>query len=97
MIVVNTPPKLTDQEKRRIVTYFGSSYQEQSIENNSKIILDHLLKRLNVNKSSAPPSRDALKPAELVILRLYSIELKYYCLSFLIFSKSDSLYVLILP
>ena len=45
LVVVNTPPKLTDQEKRSIATSFGYSYQDQSIENNSKRILTHLLKR----------------------------------------------------
>ena len=47
MIVVNPPPKLTDQEKRSIVVSFGSSPQDQSIENNKKRIMTHVLKHWN--------------------------------------------------
>ena len=47
MIVVNPPPKLTDQEKRIIATYFESSFQDQFIETNTRRILTRVLKRWN--------------------------------------------------
>ena len=47
LIVVNTSPKLTDQEKRSIATSFGSSSQYQYIETNTKRILTHELKICN--------------------------------------------------
>ena len=85
MIVVNPPPKLTDQEKRSIVVFFGSSPQDQIIENNKKRIMTHVLKHWNEIKSSAHPSTHPFTSAELVELKVYSIELKYYCLSLLIY------------
>ena len=47
LIVVNPPPKLTDQENHSIANSFGYSSQDLSIENNTKIILTHVLKRFN--------------------------------------------------
>ena len=73
---MNPPPKLTDQEKRSIATYFRSSSQDQSIENNTKIILTHILKHLNVKKSSNYPSAHTVTPAKIVALKVYSNELK---------------------
>ena len=93
LIVVNLPPKLTGQEKRSIMTYFGYSSQDQSIENNTKIIMTHILNRLNGNNSSTHPSTHTMSPSESVSLKVYYIELKYYCLYFLIYSQSDSLYI----
>ena len=75
---------------------FGYSFQYQSIENNKKRILTHILKRWYRNKSSAHPSAHAITPDEVVALKVYDIELKYYCLSFLLYSQSDTLYVEIL-
>ena len=59
------------------MTYLGSSSQDQSIENNSKIILTRILKRWNGNKSSDHPSTHALKYSELVALKVDSNALKY--------------------
>ena len=94
---MNPSPKLTDQEKRSIVTSFGSSYKYQSIQNNTKIILTHVLKRWNENKSSAHPITCPLISIEIVPLKIYFIELEYYSLSFVIYSESDALYVVIFP
>ena len=93
LIVVNPPPKVTDQEKRSIATLFGSFYQYQSIENNTKRILNHILNSWNENKSSTHWSEHETTPAEIVALKVYSIELKYYCLYFLIYSQRDYIYV----
>ena len=46
-IVVNPPSELTDKGKRNIATSFGYYYQYQSIENNTKTILTHVLKCWN--------------------------------------------------
>ena len=51
LIVIYPSTKITDLEKKIIATYFMPFSQEQSIENNSKIILTHLLKHWNKNKS----------------------------------------------
>ena len=75
---MNSSPKLTDQEKCSIATYFGSSSQDQFIETNTKIILTHVLNRWEENKYSVHPNTFALTPAETVALNIYSIELKYY-------------------
>ena len=73
---MNPSPNLTDQEKRSIATSFGSSYQYQCIETNTKRILTHVLKRWNEKKSSAHPSTPALTSYETVYLKIYFIELK---------------------
>ena len=73
---MNPSPNLTDQEKHSIVTAFGSSYQDQGIKTNKRIILNHVLKRWNEKKSSVLPSISALTSAETVALKIYSIELK---------------------
>ena len=65
LIVVNTPPKLTDQEKRSIETPFGYSSKYQSIDNNAKIITTNILKSWNGNKSSTYPSAHAIIPEKL--------------------------------
>ena len=41
LIVVNPPPKLTDQERRSIATYFLTISHYQSIEKNTKRIMTH--------------------------------------------------------
>ena len=73
LIIVNQLPTLTDQENRSIVTSFGSYSQDQSIENNTNRIMNHLLNRWNGNKSSTHPSSHAMTPAESVALKVYSI------------------------
>ena len=42
LIVLNTLPKLTDQEKSSIATSFGSFSQDKNIENITKRILTHV-------------------------------------------------------
>ena len=76
LIFFNASPKLTDQEKRSIATYFGYSSKDQNNESNTKRILTHVLKRWNEKKSSAHPSTCTLTSAEFVALKAYSIELK---------------------
>ena len=84
MIIMNPSPKLTDQEKRNIGTSFGSSSQDQGIEANTKRILTQVLNSWNEENSSAHPSTCTLASAETVALMIYSIELKYYSLPFVI-------------
>ena len=52
-------------------------YQEQSNKNNSKMILAHILKRRNGNKTSAQPIENVLIPDKHVALKVFYIELKY--------------------
>ena len=76
LIIVNPPPKLTDQEKHSIANSFVSPSQDQCIETNTKRILTHVLKRWNEDKSIAHPSTCAFTPAETVAMTIYLIELK---------------------
>ena len=76
MIIVDPSPKYTDQEKKTIATYFGSYSQDQSIENNPKIILTNPLRRWNDNNSSSHLSANSFKTAEHVALNILSIEFK---------------------
>ena len=78
LIVLNSPPNLTDKEKSSIMNSFGSSSQYQSIENITKRILIHILNLWDGNKTSAYPSAPVMTPDEVVALKLYSIELKWY-------------------
>ena len=73
---MNPSPKLTDKEKRIVATSFGYSSQDQGIETNTNIIMNHVLKHWNEKKSSAHPSKCALTSAETIALKIYSIELK---------------------
>ena len=43
LFVVNTPQKLTDKEKCIIRTYFLPIYQDQMIENNTRMFFTHIL------------------------------------------------------
>ena len=58
------------------MNYFGYSSQDQCIENNTNIILTHVLNSWNENQSIAHPSTCALYPAETVASKIYSITLK---------------------
>ena len=66
------------------------------IENTTKIILTHVLKRWNENKPSAQPSTCASNFSELLALKVYFIEVKYHSLSFVTYSKSYEVYVVML-
>ena len=97
MIVGNSSPKLTYQENISIITSFASSSQDRIIENNTNKILTYVLNRCNENKSSLHPSKYALKFSCFVALKVYAISLKEFYLSFVIYSKSDLLCVVMLP
>ena len=58
------------------MTSFGSYYQYQSIKNNSKIIMTHILMRWNGKKYSSYPSTNEYTPAEHVAPNILSIGLK---------------------
>ena len=45
LVLVTPSPKVTDQEKNCVSNCFDVSYQDQSIENTSKRILTHVLRR----------------------------------------------------
>ena len=77
LVLVTPSPKLTDQEKRCVRNSFDASSQYQCIETNSKIILTHVLRRWDENRSNAHPSTSSLTPDETVALKIYSIEPKH--------------------
>ena len=85
---MNTPTKITDKEKRGTEISLLPIYQYQNIEDITKRILTLILKRCDGNKSSYHPSAHAMEPAEVVALKVYYIELKYYCQYFLLYSQS---------
>ena len=58
------------------MNYFGSSYQDQCIETNTKRIPTHVLKRWNEKNSIVHPNTCALSPAETMDLNIYAIELR---------------------
>ena len=78
LVLVTPFPKVTDQEKKSVRNCFAASSQDQSIENTSKIILAHVLRRWKEDKSNAHPSTSAMAPAETVAMKIYTIELKHY-------------------
>ena len=73
---MNPPPKLPNQENHSIVTSFGSSSQYKIIKNNTKRILNHLIKCFNGNKSITHPIAHAMTTAEILALKVYYIEIK---------------------
>ena len=77
LVLVTPSPKVTDQEKKCVRNFFDVSSQDQSIENTSKRILTHVLRRWKEDKSNAHPSTSAMTPAETVALNIYTIELKH--------------------
>ena len=76
LVLVTTSPKLTDQEKKYVRNSFDASSQDQCIETKSKIILSHVFRRWDGNKSNAHPSTSTLTPDKTLALKIYSIELK---------------------
>ena len=68
--------KLADKENHIIATSVMSISQKNVSKITPRIILTHLVKRWNGNKSSAHPITNALKTAELVVLKVYYFELK---------------------
>ena len=78
LVLVTPSPKVTDQEKKCVRNYFDVSSQDRSIENTSKRILTHVLRRWKEDKSNAHTSISATTPAETVALKIYTIELKHY-------------------
>ena len=63
LVLVTPSPKVTDQENNCVRNCFDVSSQDQSIENNSKGILTHVLMRGKEDKSNAHPSTSAMTPA----------------------------------
>ena len=76
LVLVNTSPKLTDQEKKSVMNSSDSSSQYQCIETNTKRILTQVLMCWKEDRSNAHPSTCALSPAETVALKIYLNKLK---------------------
>ena len=73
IIVVSPSLSLTSHEKEVIDTSFGSSYQEKSVEMISKLLLTHLIRCLDENKSISHPKTTSISPPENVALKICSI------------------------
>ena len=76
LVIVTPSPKVTNQENKCVRNSFDASSQDQCIETNSKRIITHVLRRWDEIKYNVHPSTSALKPAETVAMKIYSIELK---------------------
>ena len=61
LVLVTPSPKLTDQNKY-VRHFFYASSQDQCIETNPKIIMTHVLRSWDGNKSNSHPSISALTP-----------------------------------
>ena len=77
LVLVTPSPKVTDQENKSVKNCFDVSSQDRSIENTSKRILTHVLRRWKEENSNTHPSTSAMTPAETVALKIYTIELKH--------------------
>ena len=77
LVLVTPSPKVTNQEKKCLRNSFDASSQDECIENTSKRILTHVLRRWDGIKSTAHTSTSAMTPSETVVLKIYSIERKY--------------------
>ena len=67
-------PKVTDQENKCVGNYFDVSSQDQYIENTSKRILTHVLRRWDDIESTAHPSTSANTPGETIALRYIQLK-----------------------
>ena len=77
LVIGDPSPKLTAKEKKSVMNSFDSSSQDLCIETNMKRILTHVLTIWNEDKSNAHSSKCSLTVAEIVVLKIYSIKLKY--------------------
>ena len=77
LVLVTPSPKVTDQENKCVRDSFEVSSQDQSIENTSKRILTHILRRWDDIESTVHQSTSAMTPAETAALKIYSIEIKH--------------------
>ena len=75
-MIVEPHPKLDSDELEVLSNCYGQSMKNQSNEDISKMVLTHLLKRWDENKTQSPPSSTAMSSAEHISLKVCSIFLK---------------------
>ena len=75
-MIVDPPQKLDSDESDFLSICYGPSMENQSNEVISKMVLTHLLKRLDESKTQLDPSSIAMTPEEHISLKVCSIVLK---------------------
>ena len=75
-MIVDPHPKLDSDELELLSNCYGQSMKNQSNEDISKMVLTHLLKRWDQNKTQSHPSSNAITLAERISLKVCSIFLK---------------------
>ena len=74
LIIISPPPTLTDKEKDTTANSFEEISQDKSIEMKVKIILTHVLRHCNENKSISHPNTSIIRPPEHVAISIFSID-----------------------
>ena len=75
-MILYPPPKLNSDELYVLSICYGPSMENQSNEVISNMVLTHLLKRWDENKTRLHPSSIAMTLAEHISLKVYCIILK---------------------
>ena len=75
-MIVDSPPKFNSDESYVISIFYGQSMEIQSNEVISKMVLTHLLKRWDENKTQLHRSSIAMTPAENISLKIFCSILK---------------------
>ena len=76
LMIVDPHPKLDSDESEVLSNCYGQSMKNQLNEDISKIVLTHLLKRWDENKTQSHPSSTAMNSEEHISLKVCSIVLK---------------------
>ena len=75
-MIVDPTPKLNSEESDFLSSCYGPSMKNQSNEVISKMVLTHLLKHWDENKTQLHPSSIAMTPTEQISLKVCCIILK---------------------
>ena len=75
-MIVDPHPKLDIYDSELLSNFYGQSMKNQSNEDISNMLLTHLLKRWDQNKTQLHPSSTAITSEERIYLKVCSIVLK---------------------
>ena len=75
-LIVDPPSKLNSDESDFLSSCYGPSMENKSNEVISKMLLTHLLKRWDENKTQSHPSSIAMTPSEHISLKVCCIIMK---------------------
>ena len=76
-MIVDPHPNIDSDKSEVLSNYCDQSIKNQSNENISKMVLTHLLKYWDENKTQSHPSSTTMSSAEHISLKVCSIVLKY--------------------